>query len=146
MKKLIQYSAILGICCLVATPGFSQQKPAAKKTLPANTMSADQNKMLCKAWKLDTVSVYGVDKKANAKEANDGITLMADGTLFLTREGEAGTGTWTYSAGHINAVIKDPAKTYSFKIIGLADGRMVLEYQVPAPDLSRIKYVYSPKK
>ncbi len=148
MKKFIKQAAFLTVCCLFTLPVFAQTKTTATKKAPSTGggLSDEKTKMLCKAWKLDTVSAYGVDSKVNAKEASDGITPMADGTVSLTREGVAGTGTWTYARGYINAAIKDPAKTYSFKLVSITDNRLVLEYQVPAPDLSRIQYTYSPKK
>ena len=102
--------------------------------------------MLCKAWQLDTISMYGVDNKLTSKEANDGITFVADGSLFITQEGVASTGTWTYAGGRINTVTTNPDNKMSLRIMSLADGRMVLEYQIPAPDLSRVQYTYSPKK
>lgn len=149
MNRGFKYAALITICCLVTIPVFAQKKATTTKKVPSSggtPLSEEQTKMLCKTWKLDTVSVYGVDSKPNAKQAGDGITFMADGTFYLIRDGVAGTGTWTYSRGYLNATIKDPPKAYSFKLISLTDGRLAIEYQVPAPDLSRIKYYYSPKK
>lgn len=100
--------------------------------------------MLCKAWVIDTISEFGVDSKPTAKQAGDGITLVADGSLFITMEGVASTGKWTYAGGRINTVTTSPDNKRSLKIISLADNRMVLEYQTP--DLIRIQYVYKPKK
>jgi hypothetical protein len=148
MKRFLKKAALLGFCCLVTIPAFSQNtaKVATKKVPPSGgtSLSADQSKMLCKAWKLDTLSQFGVEKKASAKEANDGITFVADGNLFFTQEGAAATGTWSYAGGRINTVTKNPDNKISFKIISLADNRVVLEYQTP--DLVRIRYTYSPKK
>jgi hypothetical protein len=151
MMKTIKRATLIAVAVCFAIPAFSQaSKTSTNKKVPSasggTSLSADQSKMLCKAWKMDTVSTFGVDKKANAKEANDGITPMADGTLFLTQEGSAYTGTWTYAAGRLNVTIKNPDSKLSFKIISLADSRLVLEYQYPAPDLSKVKYYYEPKK
>jgi len=71
---------------------------------------------------------------------------MADGSAFLTQEGTAYTGKWTYAGGRINVSSESPAYKASFKIISLSDARLVLEYQYPAPDLSKVKYTYAPKK
>jgi hypothetical protein len=146
MRSLLKQAALIGFCCFITISAFSQKATKKVPSSGGTSLSADQSKMLCKAWKLDTLSEYGVDNKANAKEASDGITFVADGSLFLTMEGNAGTGTWTYAPGRINAVLKSPDKTLNFKVISLTDGRLVLEYQIPAPDLSKIKYSYSPKK
>lgn len=141
MIKLSKTILLLIAGCFLAMPAFSQntQKAAAKPAL-----SPDKSKMLCKAWQLDTVSEFGVDNKATAKEANDGITLVADGSLFITQEGVAATGKWSYMAGRINTVTTNPDKKMSLKIISLTDGRLVLEYQ--AEDLTRTQYTYYPKK
>jgi hypothetical protein len=149
MKHFLKQVTLIAIGTFIALPVFSQTTKTATKKVPPSggtSLSADQSKMLCKAWKLDTVSVYGVDSKPKAKEANDGITPMADGTIFVTQEGVATTGKWTYVAGRINVVADNPANKVSFKVISLADSRLVLEYQYPAPDLSKVKYTYSPKK
>ena len=149
MKRISKRAILVAIGILFVIPVFSQTaKSTAKKVPPqgGTSLSAEQSKMLCKAWKLDTVLVYGVGNKPNAKEANDGITLIADGSLFLTFEGVASTGKWTYAGGRINTVTQKPDNKISFRLMSLADSRLVLEYQYPAPDLSRVKYIYSPKK
>ncbi len=100
--------------------------------------------MLCKAWKMDTVSEFGVDSKPKPKQVGDGITFVADGSLFFTKDGVAVTGKWNYTATRINTVTENPDLNLSFKIISLSDGRLVLEYQTR--NLERVKYVYHPKK
>jgi len=145
--KFSKQAALIAIGTFIAIPAFAQSTKTETKKVPSSggtSLSADQSKMLCKAWKLDTVSVYGVDSKPKAKEANDGITPVADGSVFLTQEGVATTGKWTYAGGRINVV--SPSNKVSFKVISLTENRMVLEYQYPAPDLSKVKYTYSPKK
>jgi len=144
--KLLKKLPVILIGCLFAMPVFAQNTTHAKKAPAGSSLSPDRSKMLCKAWQLDTVSMYGVDNKPTSKEANDGITFVADGNLFITQEGVASTGTWTYAGGRINTVTTNPDNKLSFRIMSLADNRMVLEYQIPAPDLSRIQYSYSPKK
>jgi hypothetical protein len=146
MKFLKQLPLIL-IGCFFTMPLFAQNTAHTKKTSAAGSgLSAERSKMLCKAWKLDTISEYGVDNKAKGKEANDGITFVSGGSLFITQEGVASTGTWTYTGGRINTTTTNPDNKLSFRIMSLADSRMVLEYQYPAPDLSRVQYTYSPKK
>lgn len=139
-------AAILLICCFIAAPAYSQNNTVRKSVPPTGgtSFSADQQKMLCQTWKLDSVSEFGVENKARGKEANDEITFVADGSLSFTQEGVAATGTWSYSGGRINTVTKNPDNKISFKIISLTDKRMVLEYQTP--DLIRVTYAYSPKK
>lgn len=149
MKGISKRAFLAAIGIFFAIPVFSQTaKSTAKKVPPqgGTSLSAEQSKMLCKAWKLDTVFVFGVGNKPNSKEAKDGITLIEDGSLFLTQEGVASTGKWAYTGGRINTATQKPDDKISFKVISLADSRMVLEYQYPAPDLSRVKYIYSPKK
>ncbi len=146
---ITKQAALIAICTFIAIPAFSQTAKATAKKVPPSggtSLSADQSIMLCKAWKLDTVSAFGVDSKPKAKEANDGITPVADGSIFLTQEGVAYTGKWTYAAGRINVAAENPSNKISFKVISLADARMVLEYQYPAPDYSKVRYTYAPKK
>lgn len=146
MFKKSKYLFLILTGALFVIPASAQNTSHSKKSPSAGaSLSADRSKMLCKAWQLDTVSEFGVDNKATAKEANDGITFVADGSLFITQEGVAATGTWTYSGGRINTVTKNPDNTLSFRIMSLADNRMVLEYQYPAPDLTRVQYTYHPK-
>ncbi|HTB31128.1 MAG TPA: hypothetical protein VK808_03830 [Bacteroidia bacterium] len=149
MRFIPKQVMLVAVCSLIAVPVFSQttNTSTTKKVPPSGgtSLSADQSKMLCKAWKLDSVSAFGVDKKANSKEAGDGITPVADGSLFLTQEGVASTGKWTCGGGRLNAITSN-AGTKSFKVISMTDARMVLEYQYPAPDYSKITYIYTPKK
>lgn len=144
--RFLKILPVILIACLFALPAFAQNAAHAKKAPASSGLAPERSKMLCKPWQLDTTSEYGVDTKAAGKEANDGITFVADGSFFITQEGVASTGTWTYSGGRINTVTTNPDNKLSFRIMSLADNRMVLEYQIPAPDLSRIQYTYSPKK
>lgn len=138
---------VILIACFFAMPLFAQNSTHPKKATHSGTpLSADQSKILCKAWKLDSISEFGVDNKASGKEANDGITFGSDGSFFITLDGVASTGTWTYASGHISAVAKNPDNTFSFKLVTLADDRLALDYQYPAPDLTRASFSYSPKK
>ena len=144
---MIRKAAIFLISCSLTLSSFSQ-KSATKKTPTAQpagvSLSDEKIKMMTKAWVLDTVEQFGVASKPDAKEKNDLITFMADGTLFFTQEGVASTGTWKSVGGRLNIETKSPDNKISFKIISLADTRLVLEYQTP--DLIRIKYTYKPKK
>lgn len=145
MKNFMKQLMIIAVLCFFMMPASAQNTGHAKKTSsPGSALSPERSKMLCKPWQLDTISEFGVDNKVNAKEANDGITFVADGSFFITMEGAASTGTWTYSAGRINTTTTNPDNKMSFKIISLADNRLVLEYQ--APDLTRTQYTYTPKK
>jgi len=147
MIRFFKHIPFILLCCFISIPAFSQKIATGKKTPAAEaTLSAERSKMLCKPWQLDTVSEFGVDSKAKGKEANDGITFIADGSFFITQEGAASTGIWSYTGGRINALTKNPEQKLSFKIVALADTRLVLEYQFPAPDLRKIRYGYSPKK
>jgi len=145
--QFLKHLTIILTGCLFAIPVLAQNATHTKKAPSAGTtLSPERSKMLCKAWQLDTISEFGVANKAKGKEANDGITFVADGSLFITQEGHASTGTWTYAAARINTVTTNPDNKLSFQILGLADSLMVLEYQYPAPDLTRVQYTYSPKK
>lgn len=143
ITKLFKQLPPLILCCFFAMPVFAQNTIPAKKTT-GSVLAPDRSKMLCKPWQLDTISEFGVDNKVNGKEANDGVTFVSDGSFFITQEGVASTGTWTYSAGRINTVTTNPDNKMSWRIISLADNRLVLEYQ--EPDLNRTQYTYSPKK
>lgn len=147
MLSLIKRVAFISICFFIVSPAFAQsittkKAPAAKSA----GLSPEKSQMLCKAWKLDSISEYGVDNKASGKQVNDGVTFTADGNFFITLDGVASSGTWTYSGGRINTVTKSPDNTYSFKILGLSGTCLILDFQYPAPDLSRAKFTYSPKK
>lgn len=148
MTKFLKQLIFVTIGCFFAIPVFAQSTSHARKASHSgvSSLSAERSKILCKAWRLDSTSEFGVVNKATAKEANDGITFITDGSLFITQEGVASTGTWTYSGGRINTATKNPDNKLSFRLLALQDNRLVLEYQYPAPDLSRIQYIYSPKK
>jgi hypothetical protein len=146
---ILKRIALIATCGVITVSCYAQSTttPVKKTTSAKQTaLTPEKSKMFCKAWKLDTISEFGVDNKAKGKEANDGITLVADGSLFLTQEGVTSTGTWTYAGGRINTVTTSPDNKLSFKVMSISDARMVLEYQNPAPDLSRIQYTYSLKK
>jgi hypothetical protein len=144
MKK----NFILSICLVITLGTFAQQKKAATKAISHSrpTMSPEKLKMLCKPWKLDTVENFGVPKPVTAKEQSDGITFLADSTLFLTMEGVAKTGKWWvgWSPKVVNTVTGDTKDKMMFTIMSLSDNYMELEYQTP--DLIRTHYFYSAKK
>jgi len=140
MKKI----SILVAGLLFVAPAFSQNA-AHKTTQTGPSVSADKAKMLCKAWMLDSVEQFSVVHAANTTEKADGITFMADGTFFVTWEGVASTGTWSGNAApYINTSTGTPAVKKMYKLLSLADGRLVLEYQTE--DLIRSQYIYKPKK
>jgi hypothetical protein len=143
VKTVGIFVLLLGTAILSFSQTNSTKKAPAAQSAGAS-LSDDKLKMLTKAWAIDTVEQFGVAAKANAKEKNDLITLLADGTLFFTQEGTAATGTWKYAGGRLNIETKSPDNKISFKMISLADTRLVLEYQTP--DLIKIKYTYKPKK
>jgi hypothetical protein len=145
--KFLKLLPLLLIGWFFAMPVFAQNTTThTKKASSGSSLSLEKSQMLCKAWKLDSISEYGVDSKAAGKRANDGITFVADGSFFITLDGVASTGSWTYSGGRITAVVKNPDNTYIFKLTGVSDNCLILDFQYPAPDLSRAKFTYSPKK
>jgi len=149
MLSFLKRIALIATCGVITVSCYAQSTtttPVKKTTSAKPSLSPEKSKMLCKAWKLDSISEYGVDNKASGKQVNDAITFVADGTFFITLDGVASTGTWTYASGRINTVTKNPDNTYSFKILGLSDNCLMLDFQYPAPDLSRAKFTYSPKK
>jgi hypothetical protein len=148
MKK----TSVLSICLLFTVGAIAQQK-AATTNKPVHhsaakpSFSPEKLKMLCKPWKLDTIENFGVAKPATAAQQNDGITLLADSTLFLTMDGQANTGKWM--RGWSDKVINTVTGTNSdikkmFTIMKLSNDYLELEYQTP--DLIRIHYFYSAKK
>lgn len=148
MKNILKHLMIIALAvCFFDMQAYAQSTTTPVKKTSSGALSPDRSKMLCKVWQLDTVSAFGVGNKANGKEANDGITFGADGSFFITNEGAASSGTWTYSAGRINTHTTNtdvPDNKMSFTIISLVDNRMVLEYQ--SADLTRTQYTYEPKK
>lgn len=146
MKKTV----LLSFCLLLAAGAFAQQKKLTKTTHAKPAFSPEKMKMLCKPWKLDTVETFGVAKSASATEQNDGVTFIADSTLFMTMEGTASTGKWMrgWSDKIINTVVTAVGTNIQgkkmFTIITLSDNYLELEYQ--NPDLIRTHYFYTPKK
>jgi hypothetical protein len=145
MTKFLKQVTFIAIACSFAISGFAQTTTHTKKAHTSPVMSPDQSRMLCKPWQLDSLLIYGVENKPTGKQANDGITFVADSSFFITQDGVAAIGKWMYSPGHINTVTTNPDKKSSFKIVTLTDGKLVLDYQYPAPDLSRVRYIYVPK-
>lgn len=143
MNKMV--FAFSGLFLMVQAFAQNAQPKAFHKTAQSGpTISAEKSKMLCKAWKLDSVEQFGVVQKASAKQANDGVTFTADGNFFYTSEGAAVTGTWKGNAApYINTVAGTPEVKKMFKLISLSDNKLKLEYQTE--DLIRITYTYSPK-
>ena len=142
MKTLL----LLAAGCFLFAQSNAQQTTG--KTTPhktqAATLSPEKSKMLCKAWRLDSVEQFGVLHAANAKEKGDAITFVADGSYFITSEGVAATGTWKCNgSAYIYTSSGTPENKMMYKIMGLADNRLALEYQTP--DLIRIHYIYKPK-
>jgi len=145
MKKIMLFAGMLLALQAFSQTGQGSAKITPHKTIAANTMPADKSKMLCKAWVLDSVEQFGVAHTPNAKEKNDGVTFMADGTFFTTSEGVAGTGTWKGNGNpYINTSVGTPEVKKMFKIMVLSDSKLVLEYQTE--DLIRIHYTYIPKQ
>jgi hypothetical protein len=147
MTKFLKQLAFIAIASFFTISGFAQTTTHTRKTHMANpAMPPDQSKMLCKPWQLDSLLIYGVESKPSGKGANDGITFVADSSFFITQDGIAAMGKWMYAAGgHVNTTTTTPDKKSSFKIVTLTDGKLVLDYQYPAPDLSRVRYIYIPK-
>jgi hypothetical protein len=143
MKKVV----VLSFSLLFALPIIAQNAQGSKavhKTSTGATVSPEKSKMLCKAWKLDSVEEFGVVHAANAKQKADGVTYMADGTFFITMDGEAATGKWTGNGNpYVYASTGTPEVKKMYKIISLSDNKFVMEYQTE--DLIRIHYIYSPK-
>jgi len=141
MKKTL----VIVACALLTISMSAQQKKTTVHKGP--TFSPEKIKMLCQPWKLDTSETFGVIKPASGKEQNDGITMMADSTLFLTVEGKASTGKWmpgTWGPQYINTNIINVSKPFMFKILKLSDSYMELEYQ--DEELTKTDYYYSVKK
>lgn len=142
MKKFLVFT----VCALFAIGAVAQKKTIhhAARTKPA--FSAEKLKMLCKPWKLDTIEKFGVASPVTAKEQHDGITFMADSTLFLIQEGATKTGKWMmgWSPKYINTVTDNGQTKMTFQVMKLSDNFMELEYQTP--DLIRIHYYYSSGK
>lgn len=132
---------------LMAAPSFAQKtqgKAAPHKAAATPGLSPEKSKMLCKAWKLDSTEQFGVGHKPNAKEANDGVTFMADGTYFITSEGTAANGTWKSNGTYIYTSTGTPETKMMYKLMSLSDDKLEIEYQTP--DLIRVHYFYVPKK
>ncbi len=149
MKK----TSVLSICLLFTTGAFAQQKAAtttgAKPVHHAAkpSLSPEKLKMLCKPWKLDTIETFGVAKPAGDAQKNDGITMLADSTLFLTLDSKAATGKWMTGSSPkiINTVTGTNLENKKmFTIMKLSDDYLELEYQ--SPDLIRTHYFFSAKK
>lgn len=134
---------IISVCLALSIAATAQQKKTYHSSKPS--LSPAQQKMLCKPWKLDTIEEFGVYKAANASQQHDGVTFMADSTLFLTMDGVAKTGKWMvgWNSKTINTVTGEKNDKMSFTIMKLSDNWLELENQTE--DLRRIHYYYSAK-
>ena len=142
MKKII----FISVCTLIASNAFSiQNSGATHKKSSSATLSDEKVKMLCKGnWKLDSVEEFGVTHIAKAKQKTDNVTFSTDGTFSITMEGIFAKGSWKYVGNdYISATASNPSYTKKYKLLGLMDGKFVMEYQTP--DLIRIHYIYSVK-
>jgi hypothetical protein len=144
MKKSI--TAVLVLFSIVC---HAQQKvPVAPGPKPGPlTLSLTQkDSLICKAWKLTIVDVFGTVNKPGEKQKNDGITLILDGTAFLTMDGVARTGKWSFDKPKANLMIDvDGGKEkFRFRIITLTKDQLLYEYQ--DPELIKTKYTFEPLK
>jgi len=146
MTKLFKQLMPFILGCFFTLPAFTQSTAPVLKTT-GSTLSPDRSKMLCKAWQLDTISEFGTDNKAEGKNAHDAITFGSDGSFFMTQDGTVMSGSWSCSGDRITVETVSPDKNkLNFQIISLSGNRLVLAYQFPAPDLTKVQYTYSPKK
>lgn len=138
MKKVF-----LMFFALSATLAYAQPKlksPAASQPLTF------KDSLLCKAWKLDSIEVFGTVNSPNEKQAADGVTYMLDGTAFLIMEGVAKTGKWSFDKPKTYATIEvdDTKEKFRFKVITLTKNKLLYEYQ--DAELIRTKYNCKPLK
>jgi hypothetical protein len=147
MKTILVFS----VACSISALQIFAQQPAklVHKTAQTATLSPEKSKMLCIAWKLDSVEMFGVVHPPNSKEKSDAITFISDGTYFITSEGISASGTWLCNgSAYINTVSKQAtagaAETkMMYKIISLSANKFVFDYQTP--DLITVRYTYIPK-
>jgi hypothetical protein len=150
MKTTILFSLML-----IGALSYGQQKkpaPAAAKpaAAPAATSSTpasgEKEQQLCKAWKVTIIEVFGTTNAPEGKQANDGVTFINDGTAFLTIDGVAKTGKWSFDKPKANVTIAVDGTTekFRFKVISLTADEFKYEYQ--DPELIRTKYTCQPLK
>lgn len=113
-----------------------------------NTQQTDNTKelLLTKAWSLTKTEEFSVESPAEGKQKDDGVTFVADKTLFLTMQGEQKTGTWLLDKTQANVMVTiDGGKEkYRFKILTLTADEFKFEYQ--DAEYSKIKWTCVPKK
>jgi hypothetical protein len=142
----------LAACLLITVSAFSQASKSGAKATPKKatsqgggaTISPEKSAMLCKAWKLDSVSQFGVTQAASPKEKGDVVTINNDGNYSMIMEGVASMGTWKGNAApYIYTSAGTPEIKKMYKVLALTNNRLVLEYQTE--DLIRVDYTYSLK-
>lgn len=156
MKTSLLVSAILMNAIV-----FAQQKqapakvaPAPAKTIPAKTpavqtatpAASEKDKFLCKAWKTTFIESFGTINPPDEKQKNDGVTFTSDGIAFLTFNGAAKTGKWSFDKpkANVTITIDDSTEKFKFKVLSLTAEEFKYEYQ--DPDLIRTKYTCAPLK
>lgn len=143
MKKLFLITALYAAAAL---PGMAQPSWRVSKGIP---LSPPNVKMICRAWKLDSVEMFDVTHTTNAKEKGDCISFNTDGAFSITMEGAFGSGTWKAGGVYINTVSKQGGASAAdtkmmFKAISVAADKLILDYQTP--DLITVRYTYTPKE
>ncbi len=140
---------ICSVLLLISAMSIAQQKvPQTAVPRPGAILSAANQKdtLLCKAWTLSVVDVFGTVNKPSEKQKNDGVTFILDGTAFLTMDGVARTGKWSFDKPQSNVTIDvDGGKEkFRFKILNLTKDQLQYEYQ--DPELIKTKYTFVPLK
>ncbi len=138
MKKVVAVFAVVCSALMYAQSG-------AKSAAAIQPLSG-KDSLLCRAWKLDSIEVFGTINRPTEKQAADGVTYMLDGTAFLTMEGVAKTGKWSFDKAKIYATIEvdDTKEKFRFKVITLTKSKLLYEYQ--DAELIRTKYNCKPLK
>lgn len=146
MKNFI---ATFFLVLIVLTVSVAQEKaptPKAKPTKQAAVPAAAlHDEAFCKAWKMVNYERFSVVNLPAENEKKDGVTFVADGTVFLTIEGVAKTGTWSNDKTRtwVNMLF-DNGEKFKFKVVTLTADQFIYTYQ--DPELMSTKYTCEPLK
>ncbi len=103
------------------------KKASAKTTAPVASNLAGKN------WKIKMTEEFGVEKTPTDKNKEDFISLKADGSFSLKREGVAIDGTWKKTGAYIyfTSTTKD-VPAFNYKVVKSDDTTLQFDWREDA--------------
>lgn len=147
MKNII--TTIVAALFVTATYFAQEKAPTPKAEYKPKQAAAPapvlRDEALCKAWKLISYERFSVVNTPEENQKQDGVTYMADGTVFLTMDGVTKTGTWSNDKTRVWVnMVFDNGEKYKFKIVTLTADQF--EYIYQDKELMSTKYTCGVQK